>query len=134
MESARHGDDRIVAEDRVAVRNPNVDGALSVLRREVEIVVEELAPGVHHAGKILRHRDRRVALADDDVRDVAGVEIGEAKAVVADEMGFSETNEISAGSILVRVAEVNACAIDGPISHENLLPLCVSFAPCVSPS
>ena len=64
----------------------------------------------------------------------AGVEIGEAKAVVANKMGFSETNEISAGSILVRVAEVNACAIDGPISHENLLPLCVSFAPCVSPS
>ena len=118
---AGHGDARPVAENRVAVRHLDIDRTLPILGRKVEIVVEELAPGVHHAGKVLRHRDRRVALADHDVRDHARVEVGEAQTVVADEVGRAETNEVGAGRVLGRVANVDIGAVDGPISHGNPL-------------
>src|SRR5215212_3694323 len=66
---ARHGDAGVITEDWVAIRDLDIDGVRAVLWREIEIMVEELAPGVHHPRKVFQHREGRVTFADDEVRN-----------------------------------------------------------------
>ena len=110
----RHGDHRAVREEGIARRHRDVDVGRAG-PGQIQVVIDELAPGIHHPGDALRVRHRRIALPDDHIADHPRVRPAHEGRDPVGEAHDPETEKPGAGGIHVWVRQVVPGAVEGPV-------------------
>ena len=117
-------DDRTGHRDRtaqhgVAVRNRDVDVGDVVRQGEVDVVVDELTPGVHHPGQSLGIRGLGIA-GDHQIADRAGVgQVGAKRRDPIAELGRADPGEGGTDDIEASGGEVVPAAVDGAVADRR---------------
>ena len=109
-------------ERRVAGGHHDVDMGDAVGRRPGQVMVDELAPGIHHPRQPLVVRDGGIALARDQVGDAARVGAAGQRVNAIGIAGAGNTVEHRAHRVQCGVGQVIARSVDGAEFHALLLP------------
>ena len=117
-------DDRTGHRDRaaqrgIAGRHGDVDVGDVVGQRQVDVVVDELTPGVHHPGQSLGIRGLGIA-GDHQIADRAGVgQVGAKRRDPIAELGRADPGEGGTDDIEASGGEVVPAAVDGAVADRR---------------
>jgi hypothetical protein len=114
------GNDRSYDENWVARGHDNVDVVDAVSASERQVVIDELAPGVHERGHAFGVRHVRVSGADHEVADGTRIVAAERDGNAVGKMGIADAPELSAGSVELRIGQVVLQAVEAATRAKSL--------------